>query len=148
MAYATIAQFVETVSEAEAIALTRTPASAVMDQVRIQTALDDASSTLDSYFATKFPVPLSPVPPIVRSAAITLAREALDRPGRDHVVKAADRIRAWAKDVARGVATLGSPAEGETDPLPQSSGGPAVAAAPSTFDPRNFAGYLPGCGGC
>lgn len=149
MPYATVEQFVEAVSETEALMLTRAPppAAATIDAQRILKELGNASATLDSYFATKFPVPLSPVPPIVEAATITLAREALDRQGRDHVTKAADRVRAWAKDVAKGVATLGSPAEGETEPLPASSGGPAVAAARPTFDPANFAGYLPGCGG-
>lgn len=147
MPYATHQKFVEAVSEAEAIAMTREPppAAAQMNVARIEQALANASSTLDSYFATKFPVPLSPVPPIVEAATITLAREELDRMSRDHVVKAADRVRAWARDVAKGVATLGSPAEGETEPLPQSTGGPDFAAPHPTFGPGSFAGYLPGC---
>lgn len=148
MSYATVDDFVETVTVAEATALARATLPATgYDEIKIGNALADASATLDSYFATRFPVPLSPVPRIVRAATITLAREALDLAGRDHVVKAADRVRKWAADVARGVATLGSAEAGETEALPASSGGPDVAAAPATFDPMNFSGYLPGCGG-
>lgn len=148
MAYATADEFVDTVSVAEATALAKATLPATgYDETKIGDALADASATLDSYFATRFPVPLAPVPRIVRAHTIALAREALDLAGRDFVVKAADRARKWASDVARGVATLGSPEPGETEALPASSGGPDVAAAPATFDPMNFSGYLPGCGG-
>lgn len=147
MPYATEQQFIDAVSETEAVALTRAPgAPAALDLPRIAKALANGSSSIDSYLATRYPVPISPVPDLVVSWTIALAREELDRGGRDFVVKAADRVRAALKDIATGKATLGSAPEGSSEPLPASSGGPSVAAAPSTFDPRNFAGYLPGCG--
>ena len=70
MGYAVVSQFVALVGEAEARALA-TPAAPTpgYDATKIQGALDRASATLDSYFATRFTVPLNPVPDIVATNA-------------------------------------------------------------------------------
>lgn len=144
MGYAVVSQFVALVGEAEARAVA-TPAAAApgYDATKIQGALDRASATLDSYFATRFTVPLAPVPDIVSTNACVLAREELDRQGRDFVVKAADRVRSWAKDVAAGRATLGVDAGSAQAPPTSSGGGSVLISAPDrVFDDAGLAAFL------
>ncbi|PHY20812.1 DUF1320 domain-containing protein [Caulobacter sp. BP25] len=147
MSYAVVSQFVALVGEAEARALaTPTPPATGYDATKIQGALDRASATLDSYFATRFTVPLAPVPDIVATNACILAREELDRQGRDFVLKAADRVRAWAKDVAAGRATLGVTAGSAQDPETTSGGAAVLIDAPDrVFDDAGLAPFLGGC---
>ena len=144
MSYAVVTQFVALVGEAEARALATPSASAPgYDATKIQGALDRASATLDSYFATRFTVPLAPVPDIVATNACILAREELDRQGRDFVVKAADRVRAWAKDVAAGRATLGVDAASPQAPATSSGGSSVLIDAPArVFTDAGLAAFL------
>ncbi len=147
MAYATVIQFVALVGEAEARALATPAATATpgYDAAKIQGALDRQSATLDSYFATRWPTPLSPVPDLVVANTMILAREDLDRNGRDFVVKAADRVRAWAKDVSKGSATLGVDPASPTAPIASSDGGGVLIDAPDrVFDGDGLAAFLGG----
>jgi phage gp36-like protein len=147
MAYATVIQFVALVGEAEARALATPAAPATgYDAAKIQGALDRQSATLDSYFATRWPTPLSPVPDLVVANTMILAREDLDRNGRDFVVKAADRVRLWAKDVSKGSATLGVDSASPTSPTVSSDGGGVLIDAPDrVFDGDGLAAFLGGC---
>jgi phage gp36-like protein len=135
MAYATVLEFVAAVTEAEAAALARsaTPPPAY-DAAQIQRALDDASAELDTYFAARYATPLSPVPRTAARASIALAREALDRQGRDHVKAEAARWRTWARDVARAVAVLGGGDVGEEVPAPSTDGGVRHSAPDRVFN--------------
>ncbi|CAN5610167.1 hypothetical protein BH10PSE5_BH10PSE5_01260 [soil metagenome] len=143
MPYAAVADFVETVSEAEAIALAKAVLPATgYDATRILGALTDASSELDTYFAARYPTPLSPVPEPAKQAAIALAREALDRNGRDHVLKAAARWRTWAKDVAKGVAVLGGGVVGADVPAAAAASGAQFSAPGRVFTDDSLAGFL------
>jgi len=147
MAYATDIQFVARVGEAEARALaTPTPLTTPgYVAATINGALSRATATLNTYLATRFDTPLNPVPDVVKDAVITLAREDLDRQGRDHVTKDADRVRAWAKDVSRGTATLGVPATAEDAPAPAGDGGGVLIDAPDrVFDGNGLSAYLAG----
>lgn len=143
MAYATVQQFVESVSEAEAVALARAaPPETGCDAGRIGQALDDASDELDTYFASRYPTPLAPAPATATQAAIALAREALDRQGRDQVKAAAARWRAWARDVAKGVAVLGGGVVGEDVPAQTTSSGVQHAGPSRIFDDAGLSSYL------
>jgi len=142
MAYATVEQFVAAVTEAEATVLARAVAPATgYDQAQIQRALDDASAELDTYFAAKYPTPLDPAPEMAQQGAIALAREALDRQGRDTVKAAAARIRAWAKDVSRGLAVLAGGVAGVDAPAPAPGQGVQVAAPSRVFTDDSLAAY-------
>lgn len=146
MAYATVEQFVAKVTAAEAAIL----AEAVLpdtgyDEALIQSALDDASAELDTYFAAKYPTPLDPVPAMAVAGTIALAREGLDRPGRDHVLKDAARYRTWAKDVAKGLAVLAGGAPGVEAPAPSSNAGVQVAAPDRVFTDASLAPFLGDC---
>lgn len=145
MAYATVQQFVDVVGEAEARALAPTTPAGGYDLAKIAGALASASSELDSYFATRFPTPLSPVPLTATDAAIAIAREALDRQGRDVVKAAAARARKWAENVSRGVATIGGGTVGEDVPAAASDGGPAYDGPARVFDDAGLSAFLGGC---
>lgn len=144
MSYATVIQFVEAVTEVEAIALARGQAPNTYDQARLLEALIDASAELDTYFAARYPTPLNPIPRTVTVAAIALAREALDRQGRDNVKAAAARHRAWAKDVSKGVAVLGGGEAGEDVPAPTADAGVQFQAPERVFDDAGLASFLGG----
>ncbi len=146
MSYAVVSQFVALVGDVEARALATPAAPATgYDAAKIQGALDRASATLDSYFATRFTVPLTPVPDIVVANACILAREEMDRQGRDFVIKAADRVRAWAKDVSAGRATLGVDAASPQAPATSAGGGAVLIDAPArVFDDAGLAAFLGG----
>jgi phage gp36-like protein len=141
MAYATVQQLVDVLGETEARALAPA-AGAGYDAARISAALESASGTLDTYFAVKFPTPVSPVPTPVRDAAIVLARESLDRAGRDVVIKAADRVRAWARDVAKGLAVIGGGTPGEDTPTASTDSGILFSAPDRVFDDAGLAPFL------
>lgn len=146
MAYATDEAFVAAVTADEALALApSTEAEDGIDRALINDKLEDASATLDTYFAVKFPTPLSPVPRVVQNAAIVLARELLDRQGRDTVKAEADRIRAWARDVARGVAVLAGGQVGEDTPAPVAGDGAQFSGPDRVFTDESLAAFTGRC---
>lgn len=146
MAYATVAEYVEMVSEAEArlqAPVTPTvPGGPTHDDAKIAEALSDASAVLDTYLGSRYPTPIANPPRTLAKATIDLARETLDRTGRAPVIAAAARARSWVRDIANGVATLGQ-GDPAGPPPPPSTGGAAVRAAPATFDDQQLTGYLP-----
>lgn len=142
MAYATVADFVEAVTAAEATALARAaPPATGYDQDLIERKLEDASAELDTYFAARYPTPLAPVPRVVLVGAIALAREALDRQGRDQVKAEAARVRAWAKDVSRGLAVLAGDEAAQDAPAPAAAGGVQFSAPTRVFDDSGLAPF-------
>jgi phage gp36-like protein len=86
-------------------------------------AVASAGAMIDSYLGTKFGVPVSPVPEVLKTRAVNLAVYFL-RLGRDSVTEDARRQYeddvAWLREVVQGMVTLG------IDPAPDES-----AAAPS-----------------
>jgi len=147
MSYNTIANFVAFVGEPEARALAPAAAPATgHDEVKIQGALDSAFNTLNTYLAARYATPLNPAPDVVLDAELDLARELLDRQGRDFVTKAADRRRAWAKDVQMGKATLGVTAGSADDPAANAPTSPTVLidAPDRVFDDAGLAAFLRG----
>jgi len=141
MAYATVEEFVEAVTAAEAAVLARAIPGPGYDAVLIARHLDDASAELDTYFAAKYATPLNPVPRTANRGAIALAREALDRQGRDQVKAEAARIRAWAKDVAKGLAVLGGGEVGEDVPAASTDSGVQYAAPDRIFTDDSLAAF-------
>jgi len=145
MAYATTAEFVAAVTDLEAVQLAKAAAPATgYDAARIALALNDASNELDTYFSAKYATPLVPAPATAKVATIALAREALDRQGRDFVKAAAARWRGWAKDVAKGTAVLAGGVVGTDVPAATSGAGVAYSAPDRVFDDTGLAGFLGG----
>jgi len=144
MAYATVQDMIERFTEAELRALAPAPAGATVSYAAatVERALDDASAELDSYLAVKFPVPIAGGLPLLIKAACDLAREALDRQGREPIRDAGKRARQWAKDVAAGRATLGSGPDGDAEAVPPIEGGVQVLAPDSVFDGEALEAFL------
>ena len=144
MAYATAEQFIAKVTEIEARALAPAAPGPGINVSLITDALNAASGELDTYFATRFATPVDPVPLVVTEAAIALAREALDRSGRDFVKLAAARVRKWAADVSKGVATIGGGVVGVDAPAASADSGFLYDGPDRVFDDAGLAGYLGG----
>lgn len=144
MAYATHQHMIERFTEAELRQLA--PAAGqpgVIDQVRVQRALDDASAELDSYLAVRFAVPIAGELPLLVKATCDIAREDLARAPSDAVVAAAKRARDWAKAVAKDAATLGAGPAGDPEAVPEAEAGGAQVMAPDrVFTEDSLAGYL------
>jgi phage gp36-like protein len=93
--------------------------SAVVDQ-----AIGSAEAIIDSYLATRFSVPVDPVPDALKTRAVNLAVYFL-KLGRDSVDDDARRQYeddvAWLREVVGGTVTLG------IEPAPaESAGSPSV----------------------
>ncbi len=142
MSYATVQDFVDQVTETEARALAPSSPAGGYDGALIGRALASAAAELDTYFAARYPTPVDPVPRPVLDATIAIAREALDRQGRDLVKAAAARARAWAKDVAKGVAVIGGGVVGEDAPAAGDGAGPMYDGPDRVFDDDGLAGFL------
>ena len=144
MSYATALQFVSSVTLIEAKALASLQGAPGYDAVLIDDKLEAASATIDTYLAGRYATPLTVPPLAIVQAAIDLAREALDRQGRDHVKLAADRARQWLKDLSKGVATLGIAAGAEDAPEVVADGGPQYVGPDRVFTDDTLAAYLRG----
>jgi len=108
MAYCTQADLSERFGDTELAQLTD-PAAQSPQSGEIQKAIDEAGSLIDSYAATRYDVPLSPVPTIVRKWACDIARLFLwkDRAAADSIVTLNyDNAVLALKDIARGLVSL------------------------------------------
>jgi len=87
-------------------------------------AIASADAVIDSYLGTRFDVPVSPAPEVLKTRAVSLAVYFL-RLGRDSVTEDARRQYeddvAWLREVVQGTVTLGI--EPEPD---ESSAAPSV----------------------
>lgn len=146
MAYATVQQFIDLVTVAEATALARATLPATgYDEAIIERAIATADAELDTYFAAKYPTPLTPVPDMVREATLALAREALDRQGRDFVKATAARYRTWAQHVAKGLAVLAGGVEGVDKPAQSSGAGIQHSAPDRVFTDSTLSRFTGDC---
>lgn len=134
MAYCDQADLAERFGNEELAQLTD-PAAVTPVPGQITDACDEATSLINSYALTRYSVPISPVPKIVRKWACDIARKFLwkDRANKDSVVHLAyeDAI-ASLKDVARGLITIPEDDGGTPD---TSEGSIAIVAVPEVFTP-------------
>lgn len=140
MAYLTADEFLARIPDEETTRLTDEAGQGVVDTMRLDTALQDASDEVDGYVAAGgYALPLSPVPPILIRIVIDLAREALHTLYPSDAVSArAERARAMLKDIATGKLLLPTP-EG---PTPTTTGDEAVyQAAPGMFSDCALTSY-------
>ena len=81
MAYATIADFIAVLGEAETLELSSLDDASETEiyESMIQESLDNASSEIDGHLAIRYRTPIATVPPILKKYAITLARRDLHR---------------------------------------------------------------------
>lgn len=102
---------------------------------RVVRALESATNLIDSYVQTRYPVPLTPVPPVVRDKATDIALYQLgswrgidpeDASGKVLIANYRSAER-WLQDVAKGTVTLG-PAPAAPPP-----GGVEISSRPRVF---------------
>lgn len=76
----------------------------------INSALADADSEIDGYVATRYSVPLNPVPTIIKRLACDLARYHLyDDQATETIQKRRDAAVAVLRDISAGKVSLGDP---------------------------------------
>jgi len=90
-------------------------AAAVAGVVVLERALRDADQTIDGYLASRYAVPLSPVPGVVQRLASDIARYFLfDDVVTELVEKRYQAAVAFLKDVQAGKASFGTVAEADS----------------------------------
>lgn len=123
MSYATRQSMIDQYGEDELIALTDRTGADVIDETRLQSALDDAAAEINGWIAKRVTLPLDPVPRSLGRHARAIAYFLLfDQRGTRNIPEARDRYDdaiAWLKSVARGEVSLGdeTPEDG-TDSSP------------------------------
>ena len=129
--YATLADMVSRFGQTEMIRLSATgdDLPAQPDGVRVQVALDDVTSVIDSYLRNRYLVPLNPVPREITRAACILARFDLSqghgKVPSEEVTKERDAILKWLQQLADTEGKLDAP--------------PAEAASDAQFQDRDRA---------
>ncbi len=121
MTYATQQDLVERFGQEELIQLTDRNSVGAIDATVVAKALADADAAIDGYVASRYTLPLSPVPAQLNRVAGDIARYYLyeDKP-TEAVQKRYDAAIAWLKDVAKGLITLGVDAAAQA-PTPAST---------------------------
>lgn len=105
--YLTGDEYVARFGEEETVRLTDQDRKQIVDKKRLEAALTDATDTAESYLGVRYPLPLTPVPPIVKGIVAALAREKLhsQRP-TPQVTAEGDRARTMLRDLSAGRMTL------------------------------------------
>lgn len=130
MNYATVNDLVERFGEDEMIQNSPDETGEAIDAERVDTAIGDASRTIDSFLRMRRSVPVDPVPSVLIGACADIARFLLHDDHAPEAVK--DRYKAtiqWLKDIAAGKASLG-----EEDTTITGSGRVVRRAGKSGFD--------------
>jgi phage gp36-like protein len=109
MAYIDRDKMIAEFGELELIQLTDRDASfgSIVDPVLVQ-AMTNAESEIDSYLGSRYDLPLTTVPEVVRSFACDITRYRLyDARATEEVQKRYDRAVSWLRDVSKGIVSLG-----------------------------------------
>ena len=118
MAYCTQADLLEQISQDKLIQLTDDDDAGIVDSDMVTRAIADADAEIDSYCGTKYDIPFSPVPVMIRKVSVDIAIYNLyaRRQGapEDRKERYDDAI-SFLKDIAKGIASLGSDAPSVDD---------------------------------
>jgi len=144
MAYATRADLLSQISEAELIALTDDAGTGLADEAIIAKALEDAASKMDSYLGSRHRVPMSPVPAALPQVAVDIAVYLLSKrrgsePSKTTAKNYDDAIL-YLKDVARGLISLGAQ---DPEGTPQPAEAPELHPdnPPRLFNRKTMGGF-------
>lgn len=126
MAYSAQSDLEEQISEDELVQLTDDAGSASVDSSVITRAVADADAEIDSYCGSRYTVPFSPVPVIIRKFSVDMAiynlfsRRSLKIP-EERQKRYENAIR-FLRDLAKGLISLGADSPSEpSDGLPQAT---------------------------
>jgi len=127
MSYCVQGDLLEQIAESELIELTDDAGSGSIDASVVSRAIADADAEIDSYCGTRYTLPFSPVPVMIRKLSVDIAiynlytrRSTLKMP--EERQKRYDNAVRFLRDVAKGLITLGADAPAEPDDgLPQAT---------------------------
>jgi phage gp36-like protein len=128
MAYATAAALMARFGEAALVQLSdrADPPAGAMDAAVVDTALADATETVNGYLASRYQVPLSPLPEPVKRAVCDIAWYLLHRDVVPDLVRTRYQdALAYLEKAARGIVVL----QAAGVPAPEVPAGPAVLVA-------------------
>jgi phage gp36-like protein len=122
MAYSALADIELAIPEATVIQLTDDENSGVVDENIVSEAIRQADSVIDSYCSSRYGVPFSPVPDVIKTCSVDIAiynlysRRAEELPGtrKDRYNNAMKIL----EGIAKGIVTIGETTE------PAREGGP------------------------
>lgn len=141
MSYATLADLVALAGEAEVLQVADRDDDGTADPDVIAAALAGADDAINVWLATRYALPLSTVPEIVKDWATVIARYKLHRDGPpDHVVKDYDDVVKMLQAAASGKLTL--PGVDGIAPAQASGGGITSSCSKPVFTDRNLEGFL------
>jgi len=110
MAYSTKTDILEQLEEDVLIQLTDDEDAGIVDEGKITRAIADADAEIDSYCGTKYDVPFSTVPVMIRKMSVDIAiynLYARRRGAPEDRKERYDDAISFLKDVSRGIASLG-----------------------------------------
>jgi len=139
--YGSVGAMVERFGEVEVVRLSQIEdrETDVINAVKVELALSDASAVIDSYLRGRYKVPVQAAPADLVRAACILARYDLAKSARSEPTEQMQRdvetILKWLMDVQRGVAMLDAPLLGSI-----TGSGAFVSDRPPVFTPESLRG--------
>jgi phage gp36-like protein len=143
MSYATPADFILAFGNDEAVEITNldNPTASTVDTPKLQRALDDATSEIDSYvLAASYSLPLASVPIVLREKCNDIARYRLDKwRNREDVRRRYEDALLWLQNLAKGLTSLGADSSG--DPIESGADSPIYYSRPKVYTDETMQGY-------
>ncbi len=141
MTYATLDDLIARAGEREILQVADRDNDDVADAEVIAEALEDADNRINASLAVKYTMPLSSVPPIVKTWAVSIARYYLHRDGApDHVENDFRTALADLRLAADGKLSL--PDVAGAEPTNAASGGVTVGGSDPVFAKDKLGGWL------
>lgn len=138
--YLTALEYVDRFGIGETVQLTDEKGTRTVDAARLGAALSDATAYAEAAISARYAVPLTVVPPLLKTIVADLVRERLHG---DHattvVAERAKQARADLRDIAKGVLQL--PIAGGTVTAPAAGGGLSYATGTAVFTDDALAGF-------
>ncbi len=127
MPYSVQADLEEQISQADLVELTDDAGSGAVDTSAVARAIADADAEIDSYCGSRYTMPFSPVPVIIRKLSVDMAiynlfsRRSIMKLPEERQKRYDNAIR-FFRDLAKGLISLGADAPSEpSDGLPQAT---------------------------
>ena len=120
MAYSAQSDITEQISESDLIELADDTGVGAVDASVVARAIADADGEIDSYCGSRYAVPFSPVPVMIRKLAVDIAvynlytRRAVLKLPEERQKRYENAVR-FLRDLAKGIISLGADAPAEPD---------------------------------